>query len=94
MHHNVVGLSTRLDGIVEFELQRGNSIERIDRPAGWNCPLAVIFRMPLDIVGFQAVAGIPSGVRTWQNRDTHYPLETGYVCEQTNHAIAGPTAAL
>lgn len=90
---NVQGLSAELQPVVDFELRRGNRIERVDRPAGTRCALAVIFALPLDIAGFQASSQMPKGVKTWQNLDGHYPLEAGYVCEITRHAIAGPLAA-
>ena len=83
-------LAESLQGIVAFELSRGNSIIRVDRPAGTRCPLAVIFARPVDINGFRAQGALPSGVETWVNRDAHYPLESGYVCDRTRHAIAGP----
>lgn len=88
----IAGLSKTLEEIVTFEIARGNAVERIDQPAGTRCPLAVIFKRPLDIKGFLSLQSLPSGVETWENRDRHYPLEAGYVCEKTRHAIAGPLA--
>lgn len=60
----VSGLSSKLQPVVAFELNRGNRIERIDRSAGTNGPLAVIFALPLDIGGFTASSGLPPGVQT------------------------------
>lgn len=88
----VTHLSSNLRPIFDYEIGRGNSVERIDRPAGTKCPLAVIFSKPLDIEGFARVHGLPQSVSTWSNRDKHYPLEDGYVCEETRHALAGPAA--
>jgi hypothetical protein len=86
----VTGLSEALQPIVAYELQRGNVIARIDQPAGTRCPLAVIFSKPLDVSGFKQTHGLPIGVDTWENRDRHYLLESGYICERTRHAVAGP----
>ena len=86
----VPDLSDNLRGVLAFELARGNAIARVDRPAGSRCPLAVILARPLDIAGFKAANGLPSGVGTWENRDSHYPIEAGYLCERTRHALAGP----
>lgn len=83
-------LSSELKPIVDFELSVGNEIERIDRPAGTRCPLAVVFKRPLDFGGFEKKLGKPKGVERWENRDRHYDLESGYVCEKTNQAIAAP----
>ena len=83
-------ISKALKPIVDYELSRGNYIERIDRPAGTRCPLAVVFREPLDFRGFQDLNGSLEYVSTWKNRDRHYDLESGYVCEKTNQALAAP----
>jgi hypothetical protein len=83
-------LSESLASVIDFELSRGNRIERIDRPAGTRCPLAVIFALPLDIEGYRRLHQLPPGVSTWENRDRHYDLEAGYICERSRHAIAGP----
>lgn len=83
-------LSDALQPVYDYEISRGNQVDRIDKPAGSNCPLAVIFRAPLDVQGFISMQGLPNDVKTWENRDRHYPLEKGYVCERSHHAIAGP----
>ena len=83
-------LSSTLKPIVDFELSIGNEIERIDRPAGTRCPLAVVFKKPLDFRGFEELNGKPKGIDRWENRDRHYDLESGYVCEKTRQAIAAP----
>ena len=86
----IVDLSKNLSAILEFELARGNKVVRVDRPAGSRCPLAVIFARPLDLVGYKRSYGLPANVDTWENRDRHYPVEAGYICERTRHALAGP----
>lgn len=88
---NVPELSSTLRPIFDFEIGRGNRVERVDKPAGSNCPLAVIFSAPLCISEFLQEHRLPEGVRTWENKDRHYPLEAGYFCEKTHHAISGPT---
>jgi hypothetical protein len=88
--NGVPGLSERLRGILEYELARGNLIARIDSPAGTRCPFAVVLAKPLDIRGYKDKHGLPAGTDTWENHDRHYPLEAGFVCERTRHAIAGP----
>lgn len=87
---SVPSLSEKLQSMLQFELERGNSIERIEQPAGTRCPMAVVLSKPLDIAGFKATHGLPSGVDTWENHDRHYPTQAGYVCERTRHALAGP----
>lgn len=83
-------LSEVLLPIYQYEISKGNQVERVDRPAGSNCPLAIVFRMPLDVAGFIALKGSPLEAKLWENRDRHYPLEKGFVCQRTRQAIAGP----
>lgn len=83
-------LSRHLRAIVEYELGIGNEIERIDRPAGTKCPLAIIFKKPLSFNGFLETNKLPEGVERWESRDRHYDQESGYVCTKTRQAIAGP----
>ena len=83
-------LSEILLPVVNFEINRGNQIVRIDRPAGSNCPLAIIFIDPLDIPGYLNAHVLEEKLKTWENRDRHYPLEKGFVCKRTGQAIAGP----
>jgi hypothetical protein len=90
---SIPGLSTSLQPVLTFEVSRGNRVARIDRPAGSRCPLAVILERPLDFVAFRGKHALTDGVRTWENRDSHYPLEAGYVCEATGHAVVGPIDA-
>ena len=84
-------LADSLRDILAFELARGNNVVRVDRPSGSRCPLAVILAHPLDIAGFTAAHGLPVSVETWENLDPHYPFETGYICERSRHALAGPS---
>lgn len=83
-------LSELLLPIYNYEINRGNIVARIDEPAGSSCPLAIIFNKPLDFSGFINKHGLPPEVHTWENHDRHYPLEKGYACEKTQHALAGP----
>ncbi|MFT3800990.1 MAG: hypothetical protein QM766_07195 [Burkholderiaceae bacterium] len=87
---SIPDLTENLSAILAFELARGNTVIRVDRPAGSRCPLAVILAQPLDIAGFKANHVLSTGVDTWENRDSHYPLEAGYICERTRHVLAGP----
>jgi hypothetical protein len=71
--------------ILQLELALGNEIEAVlvDGSLKW----------PLHLEEIRTKLGAPStDVKLWTNTDTHYPLETGFVCEQTRHTLAGPTA--
>lgn len=83
-------LSKSLQLIAEHELARGNEVERIDRPAGSESLLAIVFSKPLDFEGFRKKSALPPNVRVWSNRDRHYDLEDGYVCDSTHHVLSGP----
>jgi len=83
-------LSDTLKPICELEINLGNEVEGVHRDMWSNCPLSVVFKKPLH---HDAIAKLGlSGVEYWENKDTHYSLESGYVCKTTRHSIAGPTA--
>ena len=85
-------LSKNLRNIYEYEVALGNEVLRVDEPAGSNCPLAVVFRQPLHFTEIAANLVVPAAVERWENRDTHYSLEAGFVCRESRHSIAGPLA--
>ena len=83
-------LAPNLQAIYDLELSQGNSVIRVDEPAGDRCPLAVIFKNPLQKAKIESTLSLPPTVRWWECRDPHYPIEGGYGCCETGHAIAGP----
>ncbi len=76
--------------ILNYELENNNSIARVDEPAGEKCPLAIVMSRPLNKSGIERDLELPSTVKYWKSLDPHYPLEEGYSCDKTHHAIAGP----
>jgi hypothetical protein len=85
-------LSSDLQPIYELELTLGNAVARVDRPAGTECPLAVIFRDPLHFGEIHHRLKLPASVKEWNNADPHYPSEAGFYSTTSKHALAGPAA--
>ena len=83
-------LSTNLQGIYDLELALGNTVVRVDEPAGDRCPLAIIFKNPLHKGEIESTLKLSLTVKWWESRDPHYPMEGGYGCDETDHALAGP----
>jgi len=83
-------LSKNLRPIYEAELSLGNSVARVDEPAGTNSPLAIVFKAPLHKRDISAKIDIPAMVRWWESRDPHYEIEGGYICDETRHMVSGP----
>ena len=83
-------LSKDLIPVYRYEIEHGNEVLRIDKPAGSKCPYAVIFRERLKIRGTSQEQDLPDSVNSWKCTDPHYPREFGYVSEISRHAIAGP----
>jgi len=86
-------LSKNLRPIYEYELQSGNSVVSVDEPAYTDCPLEVVFRDPLHFDDISRYLSLPDAVEKWENRDTHYPLQAGFYCNETKHSLAGPLDA-
>jgi len=83
-------LSGNLLPIFKIELELGNSVARIDCPAGTKCPYAVVMRNKINHKEIDSRLELTNEVKKWESRDQHYDLESGYACEKTKHAIAGP----
>lgn len=83
-------LAPNLQAIYDLELSLGNSLDRVEEPAGDRCPLAIIFKRPMHKARIESTLSLPSIVKWWECRDPHYPIQGGYACEETHHAIAGP----
>ena len=83
-------LSLHLQPIYDMEIALGNTVNRIDEPAGSNCPLAIVFHKPLHKNAIESRLSLPASVKWWENHDTHYSIEGGYVCDETRHTVAGP----
>jgi hypothetical protein len=83
-------LSSKLQAIYDLEIALGNTVIRIDEPAGTQCPLAIIFKNPLNRKKIESSLSLSPSVKWWENHDQHYPIEGGYGCDETGHAIAGP----
>src|ERR1700730_15021851 len=83
-------LSPALEPIYDLELAQGNEVDRVDEPAGSECPYAVIFKYPLHFDVIEQRLVLPRSVVRRESRDQHYPIEAGYKCETTEHVVAGP----
>lgn len=83
-------LSQDLLPIYQLELDKGNEVERVDEPAGTECPYAVMFKKPLHKKEIESELHLSESVKYWESRDWHYEKRAGYYSETTRHAIAGP----
>jgi hypothetical protein len=87
-------LSPDLLPLAELELSLGNTITRVDQPAGSTCPYAVNFKDRLhrkDIEqAMEQSADISLHIRRWESRDPHYEVQGGYTTDVLRHCIAGP----
>lgn len=83
-------LSADLVPIYELELANGNEVLRIDEPAGSRCPYCIVFRYPLHKSKIEQSIALPPSVQYWESRDQHYPVEGGYVSEESRHVVSGP----
>lgn len=83
-------LSPNLQSIFDLELLLGNTVVRVDEPAGSLCSLATNFKNPLHKTEIEATLPLPSLVKWLENHDPHYSIDGGYKCEDTSHVLVGP----
>lgn len=89
--HRILGTrAPTLHEVFQFELARGNRVERIDAPAGTLCPYAVALTKPLQRAEIEKQLALPPSLRWWESRDPHYAIEAGYVCEEHPHTLTVP----
>jgi len=82
-------LCKTLQPILELELSRGNTIESIDAPAGTRCPFAINLKKRINHEAVKNLS-LANTVEKWENKDQHYPVQSGYGCNKYKHLIAGP----
>jgi len=86
----VIELSKNLQPIYGYELSLGNEEVAKEELVWDSCPLAIHFLYPMHFAEIERDLGIPPTVVWWEVRDTHYMLESGYKCLETQHMISGP----
>jgi len=85
-----VEISADLDPILQLELRKGNRIVRVDKKQWTECEFALVMVEPLHFRDIEQELRLPSTVRFWECRDTHYELQAGYFDDLARHSIAGP----
>ena len=76
--------------IFELEISLGNTVESINSPAGTKCPYAVNFTKRFHFKEIEKQLILASSVDKWKNIDSHYPKQSGYVCNKYKHSLAWP----
>ena len=84
-------LCKTLEPIYKLEISLGNTVKSIDTPAGSKCPFAINLNDKLHFNEIAKQIDLASTVEKWENKDRHYPLQSGYACSKYKHSIAGPT---
>ena len=86
----MISLSENLIPIHDYELSLGNEVLRRDENMWSKCPLDVVFKDPLHFEEIRRDLHLPTSVEYWENHDTHYDLEAGFMCKETGHSLSGP----
>lgn len=85
-------LSADLQPLYDMELEAGNSVVRVDEPAGTLCPLAIVMKNPIDKDRLgKCVQSIPS-IFWHENNDQHYEAHGmgGYTSTESRQFLYGP----
>lgn len=75
--------------LLEHELSEGNAVTGCE--TGWSAVnLAMNLEKPLDISFYEEYLKAMPDLEIWENRDSHYSVQKGIVCNICRHSIAGP----
>ena len=80
-------LSKHLQPIYDLELLLGNTVSY--QISNETCPMYIAFTGKLHRAEIEKQLMIAPCVIWKEYRDTHYTLEAGYVCQETNTAVVG-----
>lgn len=85
-------LSSDLQAIYDHEIAEGNSVLRVDEPAGTLCPLAIVFVKPLNRSAILADINLDSSVTWHMNDDPHYEVNgmAGFTSSRSRQFVYGP----
>jgi len=83
-----MNLCSELKDIYDYEIAHGNEVERIDAPAGTDCPLCIVFKLKLKFIASQKK--LDETVLYWECNDPYYPSQAGYSEQRTKQVICGP----
>ena len=83
--------SETLNFILEYEIQHGNEIERVDVEMWQHCKLSIVMKKTLRIIeDTKNKEEVEKAVKYWECRDGHYEIQEGYFCNSTKEGIAAP----
>lgn len=75
-----------LENILEYEIARGNTICQVDD--NWSSGIKVItLNGPIDSEHAKALME-DNQLKYWENHDSHYPIQKGFLCRQCNQSLA------
>ena len=85
-------LSIDLQPIYDYEMANGNSVLRVDEPAGTSCPLAVVFVKPLNKKQIATALKLDRDVTWHENDDPHYEVggTAGFTSKKSHQFVYGP----
>ena len=85
-----MNICKHLIAILNYEVSTGNSIVSIDNDAWTNAKLVITLKKPANNNYIDNTFKNNNSVEYWENKDTHYPVQKGYICKKCKCAIASP----
>jgi hypothetical protein len=85
-----IQLCPHLKPVYDLEISLSNILKQVEEYAYTKCDLAVVLAKPLHFNEIEKQIKLPSSVKRWENKDSHYSIEAGYFCQTCKHSIAGP----
>ena len=83
--------SEMLNFILDYELQHGNEVERIDEGFWTLGKLIIVMKKPLRLIDdSESRKNLDGSIEFWECRDTHYEVQAGFSCDETKEDIVAP----
>lgn len=81
-------ICNHLEAILNNEVNKGNTITRIDENKWTTAALIINLQNTIDIKEIEAIFTLPSCVEYLENKDTHYDFRKTLFCHECKHGIS------
>ena len=84
--------SEKLNYILDYEVQHGNEVARVDEEMWELCKLVIVMKYPLKYIDelLSKKQQLDVSIQYSECRDTHYEIQEIFSCDSTKESLAAP----